>query len=162
MGAYWEKDSGWNKFVKDMKAASGEREVFVGYLRSAPAHKPKGKKGKPIKMAALAAVHEFGSSDGRIPERSFMRSAVADGTDKLKKMCKKLSLDVTQGRMSKDKALGILGQFMVDLMRGKIAQSVPPPNKPATIKAKGSAKTLVDTGQLMGALNWELVGGKKT
>lgn len=154
--SFYEKDMGYNKFMHQMEVNAGKDSVFSGFTRSSGAHKGKGKQKSPITMAQLGAVHEFGSADGRIPERSYMRSAVAAGADKLRKLAKKLSVQVTEGKMDKKKALGVLGQAMVDMMRSKIRESVPPPNAKSTIEAKGSSKTLIDTGQLMGALDWEI------
>lgn len=158
MSNFWEKDHGFKDFMAQMTAPSGDQAVFIGYLRDAKPYKPKGKsdKGAPITMAQIAAVNEFGSRDGNIPERSFMRSAIAKYSRDIEKLAKKLSVKVFEGVMPKGQALGILGQFVTDKMRAQIDSNVPPANAPSTVTRKGSSKTLVDTGQLIGALDWEL------
>ena len=156
---FYDRDLGYGKMMTEFKAAKGESAVFVGFLRSSGTHKAKDK-GKPITMAQLGAVHEFGSSDGKIPERSFMRSAVDANHGKLESLIAKLSGQVMDGLMAKKKALGILGETVKQLMKNKIVGGLQPPLKPATIQAKGSSKPLIDTGQLVNSLEWEVREGK--
>lgn len=166
--SFTDKDMGWDKLVTSFETHGGESAVFVGFLRSSGVYKPKAKDGKAAKgtitMAQLGAIHEFGSSDGRIPERSFMRSSVDASKKKLETMLSKLSAQVLDGKMGKKQALGLVGTFVQNLFRAKITAGVPPPNKPSTVKRKGSSKPLVDTGQLLGAIDFEVkeakTGGK--
>lgn len=169
MGNFSDKDMGWKKFMANAKVNSGETAGFVGYLRTAGNHKYKNKamrKGSakaaaPITMAQLAAVHEFGSKDGNIPERSFMRSALNEHSKEFKRLTKKVSLAVLAGKMDKKKGIGILCQKVIDWFAKKIDSNIPPPNSKATVTAKGSSHTLVDTGQLRNSLDWEIRGSKK-
>ncbi|HOL44375.1 MAG TPA: hypothetical protein PK659_09005 [Methanothrix sp.] len=39
----------------------------------------------------------------------------------------------------------------------KINSNIPPPNKPSTIKQKGSSKTLVDTGNMINSVDMQLI-----
>lgn len=45
-----------------------------------------------------------------------------------------------------------LGMDLENAIRNKILSGVPPPNAPATIKAKGSSHTLIDQGTLLDSI----------
>ncbi|CAM6004898.1 unnamed protein product [Sphagnum balticum] len=135
---------------------------MVGFLRSSGTYKPKaGDSPKnPITMAQLGAIHEFGAPNANIPERSYMRSAMAEVNKQINRMIKKFSTNVALGRMDKKNALGIIGEFLVTAFKNKIQDGVPPPNAPYTIMKKGSDHTLIDTGQMRDTIDWEIQGGK--
>lgn len=134
---------------------------------------------KPISMLELAAIHEFGSPAANIPERSFIRSTVNTKRTELNE-----AIDNIVGRSiasvlrkthiyrsdvveATKKALGLVGQKAVALMRQTIRQRQtvgPDPQqlKPETIARKGSSLPLVDTGQLINAITYEVVEGVET
>lgn len=151
-----DKDMGWNKLIKSFKVAEKEAGVSVGFLRSSGVYE-----NSNVTVTQVAAVHEFGSSDGRIPERSFMRSSIDANKGKLEKVISKLAGQVSDGVMPQKKALGIIGQMVQDLMKGKILAGLSPPLAPSTVARKGSSKPLIDTGQLINSIDWEITEGKK-
>lgn len=51
--------------------------------------------------------------------------------------------------------LDTVGSFLAGKMVEKIMSRVPPPNAPSTIAAKGSSLPLVDTGEMMGAIDYK-------
>ncbi len=161
MALFTSRDKGLGDLVRSFKVNAGETKVFVGHLRSSGNHKQKpGEKGQPISVAQIAAIHEFGSADGKIPERSYFRSTMNQIHKPLSRMLKKLSKKVTTGGMSKTTALGIVGEYVLTQIRDKIESNIPPALKPETIKRKGSDKTLIDTGQLRDSLDYEIKQGK--
>lgn len=102
-------------------------------------------------LALIGTVHEFGSPKNNIPSRSFMRSTV----DRSKKeLIKDISegakkLIKTKGKFGVSEILMDAGENLAKAITKTIASGkVPPPLKEETIKAKGSSKTLVDTGAL--------------
>jgi hypothetical protein len=165
MGSFTDKDKGFKAFMENMRRNDGETSVFAGYLRSSGEYKPKAGESprEPITMAQLGIIHEFGTerNGGHVPERSYLRSTMAEQNKKLKAMIKKLSDKVAIGRIDKKQALGLLGEFLVTAFRNKIQEGVPPPNDPKTIKRKGSEHTLIDTGQMRDTLDWEIQEGRK-
>jgi len=178
LSAFSDKDKGWRDLMKRFEVHAGETHGFAGYLRSSgdyqPKNQPNGKSNsehKPIRIAALAAVHEFGATIknafGRginvtIPERSYIRSAIDGNRQELEKMTKKLANAVLVGKIkSRAQAIGLLCEKVTTLIRSKIDEGVPPPNKPSTIARKGSSHTLIDTGQLRNSLDWEIREGKE-
>lgn len=105
-------------------------------------------------VAEIGFWNEFGTVT--IPERSFMRSTVQEEKKAIISLQRKLLKSISQGKMDIVKALGILGEFLSDKITQKIVSLREPPNKPATIKAKGSSNPLVDTGQLKNSITYEV------
>lgn len=166
-----EVDRGWKAFRRAMRDAdAGQSYVKVGVLDEPEAHAtPSGDKGSDtrdgITNAELAAVHEFGSRDGRIPERSFIRSTYDAKLASYKEDLKKLVKGIYEQKVTIERALGIMGAKMSGDMKRAVTSGagIPPPNAPSTLRAKlgkgkpGSKKQprpLIDTGRLIGALTW--------
>jgi hypothetical protein len=169
MGAFSDKDKGWNKLMTSFKVNAGETAGFVGYLRSSGEYKPKPTKGEPgnqtkpqvpITMAQLAAVHEYGSPEQNIPERSFIRSTLAEHSKEIKRLVKKVTNACVSGKMDKKRAIGIVCQKIADGMVAKIESNIPPALSEETIRAKGSSVALIDTGQLKNSIDWEVKNTK--
>ncbi len=109
-------------------------------------------------MVELAAVHEFGSKDGHTPERSFIRRTFQIKQDRLAKMIAKLTTALLANRVNWQTALKILGDFGATEVKNTIRDGqVEPPLAASTIAAKGSSKPLVDTGQLIGSITWQVM-----
>ena len=60
-------------------------------------------------------------------------------------------------RLEVDAALGLLGTWAVAAIQAKIRTNIPPELKQATIDRKHSDLALVDTGQLLNSLTYEVV-----
>lgn len=160
-GEFYDKDSGYQALMTTFQG-KGEEAVFVGFLRSSGVYQPKqGGAGKPMTMAQLGAIHEFGAPNAGIPERSFMRSAVEANKHKLEKLVERLAGQVIDGKLARRNALGILGEYVKNLFKAMIRKGLKPPLKPATVRRKGSSKPLIDTGQLINSIDWEVVENKK-
>lgn len=163
MAIFSDKDTGYKEFMNHFKLQVGETAAHVGWLRGEqhkdkPGHSSK----EPLTVAQIAAVQEFGSSDGTIPERAPLRSAMAEHEAELKKLTKKCVQKILDGKMNQTQALGLLAQRAQDWIKAKITSNIPPPNAPSTVAAKGSDRTLVDTAQMLNSVEWEIrKGGKK-
>jgi len=100
--------------------------------------------GTPV--AYVATIHEFGTD--RIPARPFMRPAVADHgrewIDKLGAGAK----DVLNGHATGEGVLDLVANLAAANVAEKIRAVTSPPLSEATVKRKGFAKPLVDTGQM--------------
>lgn len=149
-----DKDLGWKELLKRSQEIKNGR-VRVGVLSDAKVE------GEDFTLAELAAVHEYGTEDGRIPERSFLRTTFDDQREQMVELGKKLVDAVLTGRMTTEQALGLLGAKLASAVKARIIGRVPPPNKPATIERKGSDKPLIDTGRLLNSITWSVdVGGE--
>ncbi|MFU8806541.1 MAG: hypothetical protein ACNA8W_22210 [Bradymonadaceae bacterium] len=102
--------------------------------------------GAPLIL--IASVNEFGSDDGRIPERSYLRSTIDENRDHFGEFLGKGLVKVMDGKWTPDQVMDALGMEAVNKVQRKIDNLKEPPNAEATIKRKGSSNPLVDTGQL--------------
>ena len=116
--------------------------VKVGILGQA-ASRP----GEELNNAEIGATHEFGTVDGRIPQRSFLRMPIEE----------KLYDELENVKMEKGSTVAemayVIGQAAVDVIIGAFASNgygkwVAGKNKKTDI--------LVDTGQLAGSINFEI------
>lgn len=129
--------------------------VKVGLPRGSGTHGPSG-----LPVVQLGAIHEFGSADGNIPERSFLRSTMESKRREHNAIIRKLGRSVMTGRQDPRVALEQLGMVAAANVQETIADGVPPPNAPATVRRKGSSKPLVDTGALRQAITHQVFKGK--
>lgn len=115
--------------------------------------------GSNMTLVEIAAVHEFGSPAANIPERSFIRATFL--IRRVNALATKIA-DITRaimlGVIDVQKGIGMLGAWGASEVRNTITEiDIPPPLKAATVDRKGSSKPLVDTGQLLNSITWEVV-----
>jgi len=137
---------------QQQKAAQRARVVQVGFFDDA-----KYPNGTPV--ALVAAAHEFGTKDGRLPERPFMRGGARAAKHHVGRIALADKPDKNDPNpMPSHAALELIGQVVQDEIRRSITNGNWEPNKPATIERKrkltargnqGSPKPLIDTGYLL-------------
>lgn len=147
------------KVLKDIdpKALDRLRQRLVGDNRVVNVGVPEGKReedGTPVAM--IAAVHEFGSPSQGIPERPFLRVAVQRNRQKYVRLNRINLVKMLRGQATVDQALGQLGEMAKGDVQVEIRNGDFTPLKPATIKRKGSSRPLIDTGQMVQSIAWEL------
>lgn len=147
------------KVLKDIdpKALDRLRQRLVGDNRVVNVGVPEGKReedGTPVAM--IAAVHEFGSPSQGIPERPFLRVAVQRNRQKYVRLNRINLVKMLRGQATVDQALGQLGEMAKGDVQTEIRNGDFAPLKPATIKRKGSSRPLIDTGQMVQSIVWEL------
>lgn len=151
------KDHGWVELMKHAKEIK-DSKVKVGVLDEgdgAAVHDA----GGVLTVAEIAAIHEFGTQDGHIPERSFVRSTFDEKHEELVELGKELMKKVLEGKIPVDRALNVLGAKLATEIKKKITvDGVPPPNAESTVIAKGSSRPLVDTGRMVNAITWAIIG----
>lgn len=99
-------------------------------------------------VAYVAAIQEFGAPAAGIPPRPFIRPTVKEKKDQWVKGLTKSVVKVAEGKMSAFEALSLVGIQAAADIQTKITTIYSPPNAESTIKAKGSAKPLIDTGYM--------------
>ena len=141
-----------NKAIKELeKIAAQKTGVLVGLPKDASPYPD----GTSVIMVGL--VHEFGSSDGKIPERSFLRAALDENREEFLKFWKDgaakaiLTLD-----KNSSKVLPMLGQMMQAAVQEKIVTLRTPGLKLDTILNKKSSNPLIDTGHMRQSVRWEI------
>lgn len=108
-------------------------------------------------LVMVAAVNEFGSIDGHIPERSYLRSTVVEKADTFRGFWRrKNAKGILTGEVTADHVLDLLGQLAQAEVQRKIVSITEPPNSQATIEEKGSSNPLVDEGLLRQSIRYEV------
>ena len=109
-----------------------------------------------ITNAELGAIHEFGVPEKGIPERSFMRSTASEEANNLSRLAKIQISECLRGETSAHDAFATVGVYLQGKIVDKITDGDFEPNTEATVKRKKSSKPLIDTGQLRGAITYEV------
>ncbi|MBZ7262482.1 hypothetical protein FMK81_13295 [Klebsiella oxytoca] len=137
---------GGEKLAKKLKEIqdriTAKKRVLVGL----PAGSGNYDEGAPI--VVIGAVQEFGSADGRVPERSFLRVPLYQNIDNIKKGFAALTSQVTRGEISAFQMLDQIGARAVGYCVEAIEGGIEPANAESTIRRKGSSTPLIDTGIL--------------
>lgn len=151
------------KHVKDNKDTQRrlEKAVIAG---NKPMHVAVGilqdeKRDDGFSMVDLAMVHEYGSKDGHIPQRSFIRSSCDAKRKEHLRLLQRLEKKVLLGHLNKKKALTQFGEMVKSGMVQAINSGIDPALDPKTIRRKKSSKSLIDTGRLKGSIAHEVRDG---
>lgn len=131
------------------------------------------------KQAQIAAVHEWGltitvtdkmrkwfiaqghplkktTTQIVIPERSFFRSGMRDKGSGAAKKYTKLIAEVIKGTISVEQFLNGLGLEVTTVIKEYARDLSSPKNSGFTVERKGSSNPLVDTGNMIGAINYKV------
>lgn len=101
-----------------------------------------------LTLVEVAAINEFGSGDGRIPERSFLRAYLDEHEAEILDLVATLWTQVHLGQISPAQARDQLGLSIVGGIQKRIAEGIEPANAESTVRAKGSSTPLINEGQL--------------
>jgi hypothetical protein len=119
------------------------------------------KSGKAVLLAVIGFIHEYGAPEKGIPARPWLRPGIRSGKPDYVKLNRRNLIRILQGTMTKEAALRQLGVMAVGKVQQYLRHSENfKPLKAATIRAKGSDKPLIDTGQMMQSVTYELKKGK--
>jgi hypothetical protein len=110
--------------------------------------------GTPV--ALVASIQEFGAPKAGIPPRPFFRNAIAKHEAEWPKAI--ANLLVANGYDLK-RTLDLAGQGIAGQIRQSIIDTNEPPLAPSTIRRKGHAKPLVDTGHMLNSVDHEVTEG---
>jgi len=135
------------------KAAMDRIRKLGGSYVTVGVHASEGpRQGADADNALIASVHEFGTADGKIPSRSFIRSTIDSRAKDIEAVRAKVHAQVVEGKLDPLVAQKILGQWVEAAVKKTISSNIPPPLKEETIAAKGSSVALIDTGQLRNSI----------
>ncbi|MET4863019.1 hypothetical protein [Morganella morganii] len=128
----------------------GKKKVVVGVPAATNGIRDDG-----LSNVTIAAAHEFGVP-GHIPERSFLRTTVGENKDKITGLLvRELKADISQGDFS-GRAFAIVGEKLSGEVKRKIQSGINPELDPKTVARKGSSKPLIDTGNLLQSITYEV------
>ena len=133
-------DLGWSKLFREMKELD-KKSVKVGIQAGETTEDGEND------LAYIGGVHEFGSEDGTIPQRSFIRAGVDNKMGQIKNLSENVSGKIIDG-MSVKTGLNLIGLEVTGIIQEYISSGNFTPNSPKTIAKKGSSKPLIDTGHL--------------
>lgn len=133
-------DRGWSDIKKTLRKSDGSF-TKVGVQQGT---KHKGEDGISD-LVIIAAVNEFGTF--RIPSRPALRQAIDGNEAKINSFTAELYGKMLDGKISERRALGLLGEYVTNLMKESITRLSEPPNAQSTKDKKGSSNPLIDTGQ---------------
>lgn len=131
-------------------------------------------------QAWLAAIHEYGckitvtprmraylhkmglhlkstTTTITIPERSFLRSGFDENHKKVLKDSEPMVSAMLGGKMTVQAGAGAIGQQLATAIKNYAIALSSPANHPYTVDQKGSSNPLVDTGDMIGAITFEVV-----
>lgn len=152
-------DKGFKNAMDEIKEISRGPIVKIGVQSEEGSQK---EPGDSLNLAQIASVNEFGSSDGRIPSRPFVRSTMDENRRLIEQRSDQLSFASLRGTISARRMLEILGLFIESLMKRKLTRGPWEPNAPSTVLRKGSSRPLIDTGRLRSSIRYkvEMGGGE--
>lgn len=155
-------DRGYKAIVHDLRAlGDATPKVFVGLLQD------KGQERTEeggITLAGYAAVNEFGSEDGHVPERSFLRSTVDDNRGRYMTALDRCAAAFVEGAKKNgpggglaalEHRLGLLGSRVKGDVRRTIRDLRDPPNAPLTLARKYPGDNpLIHTGRMQQSISF--------
>lgn len=137
--------------------------VYVGVLQDKGAEYAP---GSDITVAGYASVNEFGSEDGRVPERSFLRSTMDENEavyqGELDRIVGSMIDDMVSkgpgaGERALQRGLGRLGNRAARDVRTKIRDLRDPENATSTLAAKYPGNNpLVEGGRLRQSISFKV------
>ena len=137
-----------NKYLRQIAdRLSKASEMHVGFLA-----KSRYPDGKPVAMIAM--IQDSGAPSRGIPPRPFFRNMIANNEAGWAPIIKQALID---NGYDSEKALRVLGEVMVGQLKQSIQDTNDPPLKPSTIKHKGFAKPLIDTGHMQNSIDYEII-----
>lgn len=136
------KDLGFNKILRELRLMD-KSEVAVGIVGTDAQTKHP---DSDLTLAEVAAVNEYGSDDGHVPERPAHRNCAADNQSEIIKNTQN-AISAVLGGAKAQAVMDRLGIWYTGKVKQAIADFDSPPNAPATIKAKGANNPLIDTGR---------------
>jgi len=110
--------------------------------------------GTGLTVADVASFHEFGRG---VPERSFIRAYVDENREQIENTLRRMAQKVIKGEVrSFDAGLELIGQRIQNEIKKRIKAGIEPALAQSTIDRKGSKPPLIDTGQLINSITYEL------
>lgn len=154
-------DHGWKKILDEVVASAGY-QLKIGVVGEKAAEPHADNTG--ITTGEIAIINEFGTLDGHVPARPFVKSTFQKSQAGLvKELADGLRLMLTSG-VKVRAALVRAGKYGANEIKKTIRSSVPPPNAPSTLRQKAkrgesgvqSRRTLIDTYKLLKAVGYAL------
>lgn len=146
-----DEDHGYKRLRQEVQRFSKGVRVEVG-VNSKPHSNTRGLSNEDI-----GKIHEFGIG---VPERSFLRGWVDDNKWSIGGFLRTAALRTLFSVTKSDRWLKAFGEWAVKGVRDRIFRNIPPPLKAGTVKRKGHDTALVDTHELVDAIEYHIEQGR--
>ena len=136
------------KILNDMKRNAGkERTTQIGVFSES-------RYEDETFVANIASIQEYGTVDGKIPSRPFMRTTVPKIKDNMvgavKNNLNPKTLEITDNMMKQ------IGEHGVTATKETIDEMREPPLAPSTVARKGHDKLLIDSKKLYDSVDYKV------
>ena len=146
-----DRDHGYAALFRRLATEQRGRVVDVGVMGQEGAGIYE---GTGLTVADVASFHEFGRG---VPERSFIRAYVDENRAKIEDRLRVMAKRVISGQLrSFEEGLELIGLRIQAEIQARIRGGISPGLSDATIESKGSSTPLIDTGQLLSSITYEL------
>ena len=135
------RDRGYDKIMRNLKNATHEVTIGIHAADGSEQHE----QGQTT--AAVGAYHELGLG---VPKRSFLAPTIDENEKKYQRFFNKA------GDQPIKKTLALIGEKAASDVRKKIRSNIAPALSPKTIARKGSTVALIDSGQLINSITYEV------
>jgi hypothetical protein len=126
-------DLGWNEIIGKIERANG-KSTKVGVVGAAARRRM----ASGLTVAQVAAVHEFGSPEANVPERSFIRAAVDDNRDAIVDEVDRVCGAILEPGPDELRAgLETIGAQVAGFIQDKIRSGLEPALEASTVEANG-------------------------
>lgn len=144
---------GGDKLQAELQRIAGEvksaERVQIGFLEGATYPD-----GTPVAM--IAAIQNWGAPKANIPPRPFLTDVIVEKSPEWGPATAEL---LKQNNYDAAATLAKVGEAVAGQIRESITKFNGVPLAPSTIKKKGSAKQLVDTGHMLQSVDYAVVTG---
>lgn len=146
--------------VKRLQLSESKASVTIGIHEDVGSQEKKSNDDSPAKLllVEVATFHEYGTEF--IPQRSFIRSNDHVNKQKYRGMVSEIKDKVIFEGWTMAKGLAVLGEQIRADIQKRIRDGIKPELDPKTIERKGSSKPLIDTGQLVNGITYQVKGTK--
>ena len=139
---------------KKLAKKYGSSYAEVGVVENSVGVDRRTGKAKEISVAEEAALNEYGAPDQNIPPRPFMQLTIANNKDAWSSALESL----LKSKMPTDRALEAVAILARDAVKATISSGNGLlPNSPATVKIKGRNQPLVDFGDLLKSISYQMI-----
>jgi len=164
-------DNGYRSLVRKMKALGLNRaKIDVGIFAEEGAKEHPTPPGRTfheaIRLIDVAIVNEFGSNDGHIPSRSYIRAwydlHYPEMVEDVRAAMVEYASNARATPRDFEKSLQRIAQKWVGQIQERISDRIDPANRPRTIQLKGSDVPLIDGGVLRSSITYRTdIDGRK-
>lgn len=139
----------FNKVIRSMKTS--DFAVLAGIVGGRGGAQ---ESGSPLSVAQVAAVHEYGTRDGKIPRRPFISQPFDKNQKKFNSIIKKYTEKSPDPKKGKETGLFLAAEFYIGEIIKSINARMYQKLSPRTIqqRRKNDTLPLIDTGQMINAL----------